>query len=382
MIGAVVRTRPTTAVLAATALGAGAIHAAAAGAHAAHQPASLVFTGLALAQLGTGSLVLARRDDRRVIVSAWLVAAAALAGWTLAKTVGIPFVRGLDVVEPIRLADASAMVLATVSVVAGAVALRRTNDAAIDDTARVSGTFSMATAAALIATVVLAAAGTVGAGAYAPSHISHDAATTPGQRPQAVAPVPYDPTKPIDLGGVPGVTPQQQAAAENLVVLTLARLPQWADPTVAEAAGFRSIHDGATGVEHFVNEQFMTDDVVLNPDKPESLVYDTKGGGRRLVAAMYMLQRGLPLDQVPDIGGRLMQFHIHDNLCFNAEGHVAGLTKVDGNCTAGLLKPVPTPMIHVWIEPHRCGPFAALEGVGGGRIRAGDAVLCDHAHSA
>ena len=31
---------------------------------------------------------------------------------------------------------------------------------------------------------------------------------------------PYDPTQPIDLGGVAGVTPEQQAAAENLVALT------------------------------------------------------------------------------------------------------------------------------------------------------------------
>ena len=26
-------------------------------------------------------------------------------------------------------------------------------------------------------------------------------------------------------------------------------------------------------------------------------------------------------------------------------------------------------MIHVWIEPHPCGPFAALEGVGRGHDR-------------
>ena len=35
----------------------------------------------------------------------------------------------------------------------------------------------------------------------------------------AVAPVPYDPSKPIDLGGIEGVTPAQQAAAENLVAV-------------------------------------------------------------------------------------------------------------------------------------------------------------------
>jgi hypothetical protein len=198
--------------------------------------------------------------------------------------------------------------------------------------------------------------------------------------PAVVPPHPYDPTKPIDLSGVPGVTPEQQAAAENLVAITVVRLPQWSDPAVAMAAGFRSIGDGRSGVEHFVNQAFMDDDVFLDPDKPESLVYDTTQGGRRLVAAMYMAKQGLPLDQVQNPGGKLMQWHTHENLCYNAQGHVAGITNAAGECPAGLFKPVPTPMIHVWIEPHRCGPFAALEGIGGGRIPDGETKLCDHVH--
>jgi hypothetical protein len=149
---------------------------------------------------------------------------------------------------------------------------------------------------------------------------------------------------------------------------------------VAEAAGFRSIGDGFTGVEHFVNSEFMSDEFFLDPDHPESLVYDTKSGGRRLVAAMYMADKGTPLADVPNLGGKLMQWHTHENLCYNAEGKVRGITDAAGNCPTGLLKPVPTPMIHVWIEPHKCGPFAALEGIGGGRIPDGETVNCDHVH--
>jgi hypothetical protein len=37
-------------------------------------------------------------------------------------------------------------------------------------------------------------------------------------------------------------------------------------------------------------------------------------------------------------------------------------------------------MIHVWIVPQRCGPFSALEGVGGGQIKSGETRLCDHVH--
>jgi hypothetical protein len=39
-------------------------------------------------------------------------------------------------------------------------------------------------------------------------------------------------------------------------------------------------------------------------------------------------------------------------------------------------------MVHVWITPHPCGPFAALEGIAGGQISEGEERLCDHAHGA
>ena len=39
-------------------------------------------------------------------------------------------------------------------------------------------------------------------------------------------------------------------------------------------------------------------------------------------------------------------------------------------------------MIHVWITPHECGPFAALDGIGGGQVPDGETILCDDAHGA
>jgi hypothetical protein len=212
-----------------------------------------------------------------------------------------------------------------------------------------------------------------GHGATGDDHADH--ATT--------EPKPYDPTQPIDLSGMPGVTPEQQAAAENLIAVTLVRLPQWSDPKVAEAAGFRSIGDAATGHEHYVNWDWINDDVVLDPDQPESLVYEPQpDGSKKLVSAMYMLPDTVALEDVPDIGGPLMQWHIHDDLCFTTGDapKVAGLVDGQGNCRAGLQKFRPAPMIHVWITPHPCGPFAALEGVGAGQIEEGEERLCDHVH--
>jgi hypothetical protein len=200
--------------------------------------------------------------------------------------------------------------------------------------------------------------------------------------PAVVPPKKYDPTQPIDLSGVDGVTPEQQARAENLIAITLLRLPQWADYKTAEAAGFKSIGDALTGDEHFINVANFDDGHILNPDRPESLVYEPnlRTGEKTLVAAMYMLSPDQTLDDVPDVGGKLTQWHIHNNLCFTAGGQVAGLTNGDGGCRAPLVKGSQAPMIHVWITPHPCGPFAALEGVGAGQIKPGEERLCDTAH--
>jgi hypothetical protein len=196
----------------------------------------------------------------------------------------------------------------------------------------------------------------------------------------AAVAVPFDPAKPIDLSGVPGVTAKERADAEAIVAKTLKGLPQWSDQKVAEAAGFHSIGDAFTGTEHLINDAYMDDDVIFDPDKPESRGYDVKNGKKTLAAAMFMLKRGTPLAEAPDTGGKLMQWHIHNNLCYNAQGKVAGLTRADGTCAPPLVLPDETPMIHVWIRPNECGPFAALEGIGAGAIAEGETRLCDHAH--
>ena len=205
----------------------------------------------------------------------------------------------------------------------------------------------------------------------------HDAPAPPPTR--------YDPTKPIDLSGVAGVTPEQQARAENLISITLLRLPQFADPLTAESAGYRSIGDGFTGHEHYINWDLLDDGRFLDPDHPESLVYETYRDGRprKLVAAMYMLGSRDTLENVPDVGGPLTQWHVHEDLCFTDEpgNHkVRGLTRPDGSCNPPLVKPEQGPMIHVWTVAHPCGPFASLEGVAAGQIKPGETRLCDHAH--
>jgi hypothetical protein len=355
-------TRTSLLVVAAVAsFGAGAIHAGAASVHSEHRAAVLVFTALCLAQLAWGAIAMSRRDQYVALAGATL-SAAAVGGWVLAKTIGLP-ISGLDVVEPVQFADATAAALAALS---GILAL-------LCCAARIPRLRAVPLWLSVGALVATGGVGTFATASHVHAHGAAHVHTTVH---------PYDPALPIDLSGTPGVTPQQQAAAEQLVVLTIARLPQWADQKVAFAHGFTSIGDGFTGIEHLINKAYMTDNTVLNPDRPESLVYDTKNGKHTLVAAMYMVAPGTPLSAVPDVGGALVQWHIHDNLCYSPEGQVRGVTDATGACPAGLVKPVPTPMVHVWITPHRCGPFAALEGIAGGSIAAGQTRLCDHVHGA
>jgi len=187
-------------------------------------------------------------------------------------------------------------------------------------------------------------------------------------------------TERIDLSGTPGVTPAEQARAEKLIEDTIVDLRRYEFPSEAYAAGYRSIGDGITGVEHYVNWSYINDGHILDPLRPESIVYEVRGGRQRAAAAMYQLPFGSTFADVPDVGGPLTQWHVHADLCLtnNPEQRVlSSLTTVSGSCPPGTSKAGNTPMLHVWIVPNPCGPFAALEGVGAGQVPAGQTRRCD-----
>ncbi|MFE5288765.1 hypothetical protein ACFRAQ_27675 [Nocardia sp. NPDC056611] len=156
------------------------------------------------------------------------------------------------------------------------------------------------------------------------------------------------------------------------------------------ALGYRSIGDSVTGYEHFINTAYLRDDLFLDAEHPESLVYRVDGDNRTLVSAMY-IAKGKKIDD-PDLvnyGGALMQWHVHDNLCWKAgDGgpQVAGVTDAQGNCPPASINPgAGNPMVHVWITANQCGPFAALEGHGAGQAATSPdgrrTDTCSHDHS-
>ena len=194
----------------------------------------------------------------------------------------------------------------------------------------------------------------------------------------------------IDLTGVQGVTKQQAKVAKQLLVSTIKTIPRWSDPATAAADGFQSIGDGLTGEEHFLHWDWINDNTIFDPNHPESLVYhvDRATGKKQLEAAMYILPDKYTLTNPPKkYTSNLVQYHEHDNLCFNsatatAGPQVRGLTRPDGTCGTmfgqQLTKFNPNIQVHVWIRANECGPFASLLGVGAGQIKAGTQRSCGH----
>ena len=384
-------------MLAACSLGAATLHFAYSPSHLAeYWLYGVFFVALAWLQM-LWAIGVVLRPARRVLIAGIVANAAVIVVWVLSRTVGVWVGPSATVSEPATYPDILSTVFEALIVVGGILVLiaprlmsRRLHLRLIAPVAAITGIVLVAATAGYGLSPQYSAAHDHAADSGHGSHGGHGptvevvngkAKVVSGGA--ALANTPYNPAR-IDLSGVSGVTPQEQARAEHLVAITVARLPQWADPATALAAGYHSIGDGVTGFEHYINWSYINDDKILDPDFPESLVYRVSGGTKTLVAAMYMLKPGSTLDDVPDIGGPLTQWHIHDNLCFTADQQaprVAGLTDANGNCRPPLVKLTPVPMIHVWIVPQVCGPFAALEGIGGGQIKPGQQRLCDKVHS-
>jgi hypothetical protein len=368
---------------------AGAIHATAAGAHGEVRQAAIAFTVLAVLQLAWGAVALTR-SHRLIVLAGVAINAVAVGGWVLAKTSGISFIEGLEDSESAQFADSAAAGLAAVAVVGGLLALVGRLTWARRPRPGLAGVAAVAAVGLAGPAMVLTGGHSHAAGGHGHDEMAgmdhgHEAASV-------MPPERFDGTLPVDFSGVPGVSAEEQASAEELATITIEKLPQFAadgpnqaDEQALNELGFYSIGDGGTGTEHFVNWAAIEDEHILNPDYPESLVFDVTGPNEKtLAAAMFMLKTGDRLGDQPDVGGELIQWHEHQDLCYAGtpgQWRVADVAMPPEECREGTSRlGDPVPMMHVWIRAHPCGPFAALEGVGGGQIAEGEEVACDHVH--
>ena len=130
-------------------------------------------------------------------------------------------------------------------------------------------------------------------------------------------------------------TLEQQEAADKLAAETKASIAKYVDLSVSEADGYQPSSPSWRPITHYLNPAYQRDGELLDPDRPEALVYANTSEGTILLGAMYVMSE--PGDSGPQIGGCLTQWHAHS------------------------LQGWETPeMMHVWSIELPSGPFSEL----------------------
>jgi hypothetical protein len=152
-------------------------------------------------------------------------------------------------------------------------------------------------------------------------------------------------------------TSSQLGAASNLVVDTKRGLARFVDLRAALAAGYAPHRQGREALKHYFNPAYVTDGRVLDPVRPEGLVYAYTDRGPVSVAAVYLMNRAGESGRA--VGGCLTRWHVHDNLCSSnpAKGMITGVRNRQGRCPPGQVPWEAPPMLHTWVIDLP-GPFA------------------------
>jgi hypothetical protein len=152
-------------------------------------------------------------------------------------------------------------------------------------------------------------------------------------------------------------TPDQRAAALRLLKGTAASIARYRDPAAAIAAGYEpGPVSSAEPLRHFENKANAS--AILDPNRPQALVYAQTKHGLELIGAMYQMPRAGQWG--PDPGGPLTQWHQHEGICFSPFGFEFSFETPFWTCPVGSTSITTPPMLHVWtIDNGKLGPFAA-----------------------
>jgi hypothetical protein len=146
--------------------------------------------------------------------------------------------------------------------------------------------------------------------------------------------------------------------ANALVADTKRGLRRFGDLDAAYEAGYQPHHHGQEVIKHYFNPSAILDDQILDPTRPEGLMYAHTDRGPVLVAAVWMMRE--PGEPGEAVGGCLTTWHEHDNLCSvdPSKGLITGLREPGGGCAEGQVPWRPPAMLHTWIVDVPGGPFA------------------------
>src|SRR5262249_47269436 len=105
-------------------------------------------------------------------------------------------------------------------------------------------------------------------------------------------------------------SPAEQAAAAELVATVKRDTARFADLDAALAAGYQlpAVSEGMA--VHLENKAYKNDGRVLDPQRPETLVYAISGGRATLLGALFVMERGG--QPGPAVGGPITHWHAHN----------------------------------------------------------------------
>lgn len=342
--------------------GAAVIHLGVASAHFAEWwAAGLFFLAAGASQAAWAVAVWSRRASRRVLVAGLAGNAALVALWAVSRSTGLPVGPGAGTPEPVGPTDAITVVMEACAVLV--VALELWSPVAIPRAAS-AGRWARGLAGG-VALAVLAATG-VALAAPGEAHpqaqstgdargVSHGSATGAPSDGAAQAPRHGHP----NLPDTSSATPEQTAAARQLLANTITATTAYRDITAAKAAGFdvqaawerrtavlkrlgRTPGTDRVALVHVPNRENRRDGRVLDATKPETLMYaHTSEGAFVLVGVMFTAERKPP----PSSYQPYLRWHTHT---FCRGGGLARLKPVDGSCPAGTEPAETGAMTHLW----------------------------------
>jgi hypothetical protein len=152
-------------------------------------------------------------------------------------------------------------------------------------------------------------------------------------------------------------TPPQLAAANALYAETKSAIQPFEDWHQAWAAGYRPGSSTTLPSTHWMNQRYVDAGYVMDPQRPQGLVYANTHHGPVLLGAMFQMKN---INQFgPDPGGPITAWHQHENICFTPIGFEFSLMTPFATCPIGAIDISASPMLHVWVvdNPHG-GPFA------------------------
>lgn len=144
-------------------------------------------------------------------------------------------------------------------------------------------------------------------------------------------------------------TAAESREARIFVADTEVGLARFASVQRALAIGYAPHRPGPETFKHYFNPRYVTDGRVLDPIRPEGLLYVHTNRGPVLIAAVYLMNRAGETGAA--MGGCLAQWHVHTNLCSRDpdKGLITGARLQGGRCPRGQKPWAAPPMMHTWL---------------------------------